>query len=184
MKKFLSFVLLICAGVMMYYGFHYAATENLPISFDSLKCDWFEIGTHKRLWQRILSCVFAVLKSSSGKTSVSYAFPFLLSYKFDWVEDNYCTRHPYFIYKRDRKHFQNFRGANKEFITGYAKSWRATHVIGGSYFVRVTCGAAIEVFDSEGMTHFKKKLRSKVRLFRINGADGDRLDNFWKTEAF
>jgi len=170
MKQIVLLALLICAGGMIYYGIYYAATANLPVSFDRLKCDWFEIELTKGYGKGFYPLFLPFSQTIGGKTTMTYAFPFLLSYKFDWVEDNYCTRHPYFIYKRDRKHFQNFRGADTAFIKGYAKSWRGTHVVGGSVVSSGNFwGGQLQVFGADGTAVFEKKYDLKYGYFELMG---------------
>jgi hypothetical protein len=71
--------------------------------------------------------------SVEGTSPEALAFSALLSSALDWVPGNYCNRHAYFIFKRDRETMLRLAGSyGRGLIVSAMDGWKATHTVGGS----------------------------------------------------
>ncbi len=147
-----------------------ATAVKRRVTFDDLECDWFEVELTKGDGGGFFPVFLPFSQTTGNKTSNSLAFPFLLSFRFDWVPDNICTRHPFFIYKRDRRFFEKYKKPSKDIVVSYARSWGASHVIGGSIFqTGAGWGGKLEVYNRAGMMILRKKYEPKLSYFDLMG---------------
>ena len=169
MKKW-RFFTTVMASVTVFLILGGAAPKH-RITWDDLKCDWYEVElTHGAGGG--FSPVYLPFPQKVGDRpeTFSYAFSMLLSFKFDWVPDNISTRHPYFVYKIDRRRFKDYSKPNKDFVVEYASGWRATHVIGGRLVSSESgWGGQLDVYNREGMIILRKKYEPKFGYFELMG---------------
>ena len=100
----------------------------------------------------------------------SLSFPALLSFKFDFVPDNYTSRHPAYIYACDyNARSVKYTDPAKE-IAAYIKAWSATHAIAGELVQSMNgyAGSMI-VFDRSGSKVLEKKYKDPMPYFNLMG---------------
>ena len=72
-----------------------------------------------------------VVKGGTKDPKQPLTFPSLLSLKFDFVPDNFSSRHPAFVYRRDQAPL-SIRPGETEKIASHIREWDGTHCIGGT----------------------------------------------------
>jgi hypothetical protein len=94
-----------------------------------------------------------------GNANEAMALSALVSNDLDWSPGCYCSRHAYFVFKRDREAVQGFmRGYDPSQIASFINDWQATHAIGGE-LIRTAAGykGKLEIFDVQGAAIFTKQ---------------------------
>lgn len=101
----------------------------------------------------------------------AYAFSFLLSDDLDFAPGSYCSRHAYFVFKRDRERMQPMaRQYNPISIAQLIVDWRATHAIGGILTASKTgYGGEVQIFGPDGKVVFTRKYAPPRPFFRLLG---------------
>ncbi len=99
----------------------------------------------------------------------SLTFPCLLSFKFDFVPDNFNNFHPAFVFRRYPDVIK-IKQDQKESISSYIKTWSATHAIGGE-LIQGKDGyrGTLVVFDSQGKEIIRQKYQEVMPYFELMG---------------
>lgn len=82
----------------------------------------------------------------------AHAFSFLLSNALDWTPGSYCSRHAYFVFKRDWREMQELAVTyDRARIRNLHRHWRTTHAIGGTVSgAGEGYAGTLQIFDCEG----------------------------------
>jgi len=107
----------------------------------------------------------------TGNRREARAFSFLLSHSLDWAPGGYCTRHAYFVFKRERKRMlQLERQYDRKLISFLVKGWSATHAVGGE-LRRSKAGytGTLEIYDRTGKLVLDKDYDRPVEFFELLG---------------
>lgn len=96
-------------------------------------------------------------------------FPCLLSYKFEFVPDNFSARHPAFVFRRDST-VLTIKPEETEKISSYISSWSATHAIAGKLIETDTgYGGTLKIFDKAGSLVFTQDYGANLGYFELMG---------------
>ncbi|MBN2064947.1 MAG: hypothetical protein JW745_09105 [Sedimentisphaerales bacterium] len=151
----------------------FAKAEQKADPADILVKDWFDIPvTQKGGMFNPVFLPFEFITDAEHKGDLDLlTFPCLLSFKFDFVPDNYSARHPGSIYRKTRKNPIWFTSMNEtQRVVNYIKYWSATHAIGGT-IIQQKEGLTGEmvVIDSTGREVIRQKYSQPVPYFTFMG---------------
>jgi tetratricopeptide (TPR) repeat protein len=135
-----------------------------------LKQDWFEARvTQKRgMFNPVYLPFQYECRQGVPDEKQPLTFPCLLSFKFDFVPDNYCSRHPAFIYRKDP--VWNVQPDQTRKIAAYIEDWEATHAVGGTV-IQTEAGytGLLRVFDRYGIEIVNQTYDQPVPYFTLMG---------------
>jgi hypothetical protein len=94
----------------------------------------------------------------SYDSSEANAFSFLISADMDWIPQNYCDRHAYFIFEHEPVPMRSLAVAYEgELIATEMRKWGATSAVGGElHRTKAGVGGTLEIFDRAGKSYFSK----------------------------
>lgn len=108
-------------------------------------------------------------EEGEGDPNQSLTFPALLSFKFDFVPDNYTARHPGFIFRKDPGVLQ-LQADDRAGIAAYIKDWRATHAVAGEVIEsRAGYKGKLIIFDARGEPVLAQDYPAPVPYFTLMG---------------
>jgi hypothetical protein len=109
-----------------------------------------------------------ICRSGDKDIKQPMTFPCLLSFKFDFVPDNFSARHPAFIYRK--RPIWNVKPHETEKIKEYISYWEATHAIGGT-IVQNEKGytGKLLVFDGTGKEILSQEYSEPITYFSLMG---------------
>ena len=144
------------------------AVANLE--FEDLKKDWFQAPVTEKggMFNPVFLPFQYVCLAGDADVKQPMTFPCLLSFKFDFVPDNFSARHPAFIYRK--RPIWNVKPNQPEKIADYVEYWEATHAVGG----RLTqhedgYTGRLLVFDSTGAEILNQQYTEPVPYFTLMG---------------
>lgn len=136
----------------------------------NLKKDWFAARvTQKRgMFSPVYLPFQYECRAGDPDDKQPLTFPCLLSFKFDFVPDNYSSRHPAFIYRKDP--IWNVRPDQTKKIAAYIEDWEATHAVGGTV-IQTEDGytGLLLVFDRYGIELVRQAYDETVPYFTLMG---------------
>ena len=105
-----------------------------PASFDVFIKDWFAypVTAGGGTFTPVYLPFKYTAEVANPDANQSYTFPQLLSFKVDWIPSNMCMRHPYFVFKRDRRSLQQLSASAPQSLAAFIGYWDATHAVGGT----------------------------------------------------
>jgi tetratricopeptide (TPR) repeat protein len=193
MKKYRNYyyfaVLLFFLGISIHWGFasqeHTSIFNNCTaeklemIPPTSLVKDWFALPIVQN--EGMFSPVFLSFKytcrGGMADPKQSLTFPSLLSFKFDFVPDNYSSRHANFIFRSDPTVLK-IDPTDKEGIVQYIDFWKGTHAIAGELIqTDQGYGGSIVVYNGSGHIIFKQEYQPTWPYFTLIG----KIVNDWMT---
>ncbi len=137
---------------------------------DILAKDWFDIPvTQKGGMFNPVFLPFEFITDAEHKGDFDMlTFPCLLSFKFDFVPDNFSARHPGFIYRKKPVWFTSMSETQR--VVNYINYWSATHAIGGT-IIQQKEGLTGEmvVIDNTGREVIRQKYSQPVPYFTFMG---------------
>ena len=155
-----------------YSVFNRSQPETLRrLTVSELEKDWYTLQA--TYGQGMFNPVFLPFsyhcEEGAGDPNQTLTFPALLSFKFDFVPDNYSARHPGFIYRRDPRALR-LTATEREGIVAYIKRWTATHAVAGE-LIESKAGykGRIKVFDVQGEEIFAQEYLTPVPYFTLMG---------------
>lgn len=146
--------------------------EEVPsaLGMSGLVCDWFDYPLTKGedAFRPIYLPFDYTATVASPDPNESYTFPHLLSMKADWIPDNTCTRHPFFVFQREPDRLPDLRKPSPALLAAFTNSWTATHAVGGS--LRETpngCSGSLVVYDRQGQSVFSREYDEPRDYFQL-----------------
>lgn len=146
--------------------------ENMgKMRLEDLKKNWYQAPVTQKTGE-MFNPVFLPFRYEykGGEEDIEQpiTFPCLLSFKFDFVPDNYCARHPAFIYRKEKKWGINPKEPNH--VANYLTYWEATHAIYGTV-IQQEAGYTgdMVVFDETGKEILKQSYDEPVPYFTLMG---------------
>jgi len=115
---------------------------------------------------------------TAGDANEANAFSFLLSHSLDWTPNNYCSRHAYFVFKRERRRmsrpqhflFKVSPEYDKKSIRFLVNDWSATHAVGGTLRRgKEGYSGELDIYDRTGKLVLKKKYDKPREFFDLLG---------------
>lgn len=161
----------LAAGATPYSVFNNCQPETLrQLGGEELEKDWF---TMRVAYGEGFNPVFLPFtyrcEEGEGDPNQALTFPALLSFKFDFVPDNYSARHPAFIFRRDPDVLK-LKADDRQGIAAYIKNWAATHAVAGELIEsRAGYKGKLQVFDIEGEPVLTREYPSPVPYFTLMG---------------
>ncbi|MBI2191868.1 MAG: tetratricopeptide repeat protein [Planctomycetes bacterium] len=111
-----------------------------------------------------------VARAGEARPMQDQIFPALLAYKFDFVPDNYNSRHPLFIFPREKVLGAPWRWPTAWEISAYVRRWMATVAIGGRLVQDGDqYGGAMSVYDDGGQEILHKEYEIRYGYFALMG---------------
>jgi len=154
----------------------FAAMKPKPfanVTFDDLVFDWYEapITEGKGMFNPMYIPFKYVAESGKPDPDQKHVFPHLLSFKFDFVPDNFNARHPFFVFKVDRDFLEELQAdPTPRRISDYVQGWRATVAIGGTLIQRNDLyGGSMLVYDGSGGEILRKTYEVRYPYFGLMG---------------
>ncbi len=94
-----------------------------------------------------------VSNDGAGDPAEALAFSFLMSHSLDWSPGCYCTRHAYFIFKRDQDEMESLATAyDTKKIASRRIAWNATHAVGGTIIAgKDGYSGKLLIYDANGV---------------------------------
>ncbi len=157
------------------------------MTFEHLICDWFELPVVMK--PKMFNPVYLPFRYKGDVPKPdpmqAYTFPFLLSLKFDWVPDNLCRDHPFYVFRRSRSLVTSLatqkehllgrvpvlrpeEGYKSSLVQKYVRDWYATHAIGGELYETSTgWGGALLVYDDSGSVVLAKRYPPNAGYFDL-----------------
>ncbi len=132
--------------------------------------DWYQVSiSHNEDMFNPVFLPFNYSCDGGDKDSLQQlTFPCFLSFKFDFVPDNYSARHPGFVFRKES--LSSLKPDNTQVIVDYIADWKATHAIGGS-IVQTKDGYSGEllVFNDSGEQVLRQVYSKPVPYFTLMG---------------
>ncbi|MEN8126672.1 MAG: hypothetical protein ABFR90_02585 [Planctomycetota bacterium] len=148
-----------------------AHTEEIrKISLNTLKKNWYcaSVTQKSGMFNPVFLPFEFVCKAGKTDPKQSLTFPCLLSFKFDFVPDNFSARHPAFIYRK--KPIWNAKPGETKKIAHYIEYWEATHAFGGTVVQHENgYSGQMIVYNMNGQEVLKKKYETPVPYFSLMG---------------
>ena len=144
--------------------------ENNNIFNDKLAKDWYQspITQKSGMFNPVFLPFEYICKAGSNDVKQSMTFPCLLSFKFDFVPDNFSARHPAFIYRK--MPIWNVKLGETQKIINYITYWEATHAIGGTVTQDIDgYTGEMVVLDQSGHEVVRQQYTQPVPYFTLMG---------------
>ncbi len=180
MKKFYIFILIICSisisaqnSPSLITEFSNSIIQEQPKYSQIFQKPWYDYKITSGKNSESFNPFFLPFKYINNTDTIDknqhLTFPSLLSFKFDFVPDNYNSRHPSFIFQRDDK-AKNALSPSVQEITKLMAEWQATYAFGGEIteYNNGFTGKMI-VYDKNGIVILEKEYLNKTDYFKLMG---------------
>ncbi|MFH2138374.1 MAG: hypothetical protein ABII88_07670 [Candidatus Omnitrophota bacterium] len=145
--------------------------ELRKITENDLVKDWFSIPVYRSedMFNPVFLPFTYVCEEGIEDPNQSLTFPCLLSFKFDFVPDNFSARHPGFVFRSDPSVLK-IDPKEAEEIAYYIKNWQATHVITGTIIQKDDdYRGELVVYDVNGVEILRQEYAISRPYFELMG---------------
>lgn len=148
-----------------------ANIENVcKMSLKDLTKSWYQLPVSQGggMFNPVFMPFKYVCKAGNKDVNQHMTFPCLLSFKFDFVPDNFSARHPAYIYRKSS--VWNVKPHETDKIAHYIEYWEATHAIGGT--IRQNADGytgLLQVFDESGTEILSQEYTKPLPYFTLMG---------------
>src|SRR5690554_770439 len=141
------------------------------LAVDSLEKEWFThpIFMGEDWFTRVYLAFDYLCLHGKGDPNQAFTFPSVLSFKFDFVPDNYIMNHPISIFQRDPD-LLKLKPDDAHGIAACIDYWDATHALGGQVIeTRKGYKGTLMVFDHTGSKIWQKDYDNPLSYFALMG---------------
>ncbi|MBW8015177.1 MAG: hypothetical protein FVQ82_03250 [Planctomycetes bacterium] len=159
------------ANVKLVSIFNNAKPDDFQMmTFANINKDWYQakVTQNKGMFNPVFLAFEYTSTSDVEDDYQPLTFPSLLSFKFDFVPDNYSARHPAFIFRREP--VWKIMPEETEKISKYITEWHATHAFGGKViYTQEGYSGQLLVWDKDGNEVLKQNYKKACPYFTLMG---------------
>jgi hypothetical protein len=146
--------------------------EDVPsaLGMSGLICDWFNYPLTKggENFRPVYLPFDYSATVPDPDPNESYTFPQLLSLKADWIDDNICREHPFFVFQRERDRLADLCKPGTALLATFIKAWEATHAVGGTLSESPKgWSGSLVVYDRQGAQVFARNYDEPRDYFQL-----------------